>query len=407
MRARVASSGRVTAFHMDSNNPTSFFDEEDVDLYAVLGLESTATDEAVKKVYRKLALIYHPDKHVSSTEDAKQAASRKFQQVGFAYAVLSDKKRRAKYDVTGSTEDGFDLAGGEDGWEAYFEALFESVTRDKLDQMKKEYQGEWIWIWIFLQTRSSSMQLMCSRLSVVRRQGSREEIDDLKATYDETGGSLDDIMTHIPHSTHQDEARFVIAISDLIAKGELAATPTWNKSSKDEKAKLVREREADKEAEEAEELAKELGVWDEFYGSGKEGARKGKGKSNGKGKGKGKKKAESEGEEWEEEDHSALQALILKKRQNAGSFLDNLAAKYADPQPRRAKGKRKKDASTAALGEADESPKKRRRDATEPDPGDIDDEEFAKLQQKLFKDKGAEAGKSTGKQNRSGRGRKS
>jgi DnaJ family protein C protein 9 len=224
----------------------------------------------------------------------------------------------------------------------------------------------------------------------------------LKATYEETGGSLGDIMTHIPHSTHHDEARFVMIISDLIAKRELTATATWNKSSKDEKAKLVRKKEADKEAGEAEELAKELGVWDEFYGSGKEGARKGKGK----GKGKGKKKAESEGEGGgEEEDHSALQALILKKRQNAGSFLDNLAAKYADPQPRRAKGKRKKDASTAS-GEADESPKKRRRDA-DPDPGDIDDEEFAKLQQKLFKDKGVEAGKSTGKQNRAGRGRKS
>jgi DnaJ family protein C protein 9 len=143
MRVRVASSRRVTAFRMNSNNPvSSFFDEEDVDLYAVLGLESTATDEKIKKVYRKLALIYHPDKHVSSTEDTKQAASRKFHQVGFAYAVLSDKKRRVKYDATGSTEEGFDLAGGEDGWDAYFEALFESVTRDKLDQMKKEYQGE-------------------------------------------------------------------------------------------------------------------------------------------------------------------------------------------------------------------------------------------------------------------------
>jgi DnaJ family protein C protein 9 len=121
-------------------------------LYAVLGLESTATDEEIKKVYRKLALIHHPDKHVSSTEDAKQAASRKFQQVGFAYAVLSDKKRRTKYDATGSTEDGFDLAGGEDGWEAYFEVLFESVTRDKLDQMKKEYQGEGICLHlVFLQ----------------------------------------------------------------------------------------------------------------------------------------------------------------------------------------------------------------------------------------------------------------
>lgn len=232
-------------------------------------------------------------------------------------------------------------------------------------------------------------------------------MDDLKATYEETGGSLGEIMTHIPHSTHEDEARFVVIISDLISKGELAASATWNESSKDEKAKLVRKKVADKEAEEAEELARELGVWDEFYGSGKEGSRKGKGKgkSKGKGKGKGKKKAESEGEEDEEEDHSALQALILKKRQNAGSFLDDLAAKYADPQPRRAKGKRKKDATTAS-GEADEpSPKKRRR-GVEPDP--IDDEEFAKLQQKLFKDKGAEAGKSTpGKQNRAGRGRKS
>jgi len=220
----------------------------------------------------------------------------------------------------------------------------------------------------------------------------------LKAAYEETGGFLGDIMTHIPHSTHDDEARFVVIISDLITKGELTATATWNKSSKDEKAKLVRKKAADKEAEEAEELARELGVWDEFYGSGKEGPRKGKVK--GKGKGKGKKKAEDEGEG--EEDHSALQALILKKRQNAGSFLDNLAAKYAEPQPR-AKGKRKKDA--AASGEADESPKKRKRDA-EPDPGDIDDEEFAKFQQKLFKDKGAEAGRSTGKPKRAGRARK-
>ena len=142
MRVRVASSGQVT-LHMNSNNlPSSFFYEDDVDLYAVLGLESTATEEEIKRAYRKSALIYHPDKHVSSTDDAKQAASQKFQQVGFAYAVLGDRKRRTKYDATGSTEDGFDLAEGEDGWEAYFEALFESVTRDKLDQMKKEYQGE-------------------------------------------------------------------------------------------------------------------------------------------------------------------------------------------------------------------------------------------------------------------------
>ena len=237
--------------------------------------------------------------------------------------------------------------------------------------------------------------------------GSREEIDDLKAAYEQTGGSLDEIVTHIPHSTHDDEARFVRAISDLIAKGELTATATWNKSSKDEKARLVREKKAAKEAVEAEEHAKELGVWDEFYGSGKAGPRKGKAKGNNS-KGKGKNKAERDGEGdrdggEEEEDHSALQALILKKRQNAGAFLDNLAAKYSDPKPRgKGKGKRTKD--TPAV-EDDESPKKRRRGA-DPDPGEIDDAEFAKLQQKLFAGKGAEAGRSTGKSKRPGRARK-
>ena len=228
--------------------------------------------------------------------------------------------------------------------------------------------------------------------------GSREELDDLKAAYDETGGALGEIMTHIPHSTHEDEARFVVAISDLISAGALAATAAWTKSSRDEKAKLVRRKQADKEAAEAEDLARELGVWDEFYGSGKEGARKGKGK------GKGKKKAEPAGDEEDGDgEHSVLKALILKKKQNAGAFLDGLAAKYADPKPR-AKGKRMKD---AASGEADESPKKKRRGA-EPDPEDIDDEEFERLQQKLFgdKDKGTEAGKSTGKHKRAGRARK-
>ncbi|KAH9043251.1 DnaJ-domain-containing protein [Lactarius pseudohatsudake] len=355
---------------MDSNNPTSlFFDEEEVDLYAVLGVEPAASQEDIKKAYRKLALIYHPDKHATAAEDAKLAASRKFQQVGFAYTVLSETKRRAKYDATGSTEEGFELAEGEDGWQAYFEALFESVTKAKLDEMKKEYQG------------------------------SHEEIDDLKRAYGETGGALGEIMNHIPHSTHEDEARFVIAISDLIAKGELSATDAWAASSKDEKAKLVRRKQADKEAKEAEALAKELGVWDEFYGSGKAGPRKGKGK-------KKAKRDEEEEDDDDDEDHSALQALILKKRQNAGtSFLDNLAAKYAEPEPRAKKGKRKNDAP-ADEGADDESPRKRKKRDADPDPKEIDDDEFEKLQQTLFRDKGAETGKSAGKNKRARRARK-
>lgn len=128
---------------MDQEDPvTKFFPgQEDVDLYAVLSLDSSATSDAIKKAYRRLALIYHPDKHANSSEEARAEVSTKFQQVGFVYAVLSDEKRRARYDKTGRTDEGFDLQAGEDGWEAYFEDLFESVTKGKLDELKKDYQG--------------------------------------------------------------------------------------------------------------------------------------------------------------------------------------------------------------------------------------------------------------------------
>jgi DnaJ family protein C protein 9 len=128
---------------MDQDDPiTQFFPGQDsVDLYAVLHLTSAATTDEIKKSYRRLALIYHPDKHTSSSASAQADASIKFQQIGFAYSVLSDEKRRQRYDRTGKTDEGFELGAGEDGWEAYFEDLFERVTRGKLDEMKKEYQG--------------------------------------------------------------------------------------------------------------------------------------------------------------------------------------------------------------------------------------------------------------------------
>jgi hypothetical protein len=195
--------------------------------------------------------------------------------------------------------------------------------------------------------------------------------------YNSTGGSIGDIMTYIPHSTHDDESRFITIISDLITKGELSSLPTWESSIKDEKSKLVRKKQGEKEAKEAEKLAKELGVWDEFYGTGKTGQRKSK--ANGKGKG------QNRNDEGEGEDHSALQALILKKRQkNMDGFFDSLAAKYAEPESSgKSKGKGTKRRKVA--DEDEESPKKSRRGGR--DTPEINDKEFEKLQEKLFGDK--------------------
>ncbi|KAI3610839.1 hypothetical protein WG66_007022 [Moniliophthora roreri] len=342
---------------MDHDDPiTQFFPgEESVDLYAILELDDKAKTEDIKKAYRRLALKYHPDKHATASESAKADASTKFQQVGFAYMVLGDDKKRKRYDQTGKTDEGVDLGAGEDGWDAYFEDLFDRVTRGKLDEMKAEYQG------------------------------STEEVEDLKSAYTETKGSIGEIMTHIPHSTHEDEARFIIIISNLISKGELPALPLWEKSTKDEKANLIRKKQGEKEAEEAEQLAKELGVWDEFYGSGRTGERRGN-------KSKGKAKDDDANAEDEEEDHSALQALILKKKQskNMDSFFDSLAAKYAEPQKGASKSKgRGKKRGRPTEDDEDVSPKKRSRDSIPPPP-DIDDAEFEKLQQKMFGNKKTE-----------------
>ncbi|KAL4251715.1 DnaJ domain-containing protein [Abortiporus biennis] len=341
----------------DRPDPISQFfpgqEPESVDLYAVLGLSNkSATQDEIKKSYRKLALIHHPDKHATAGEAAKADASLKFQQIGFAFSVLSDEKRRERYDKTGRTDDGgADFGPGEGSWEDYFEDLFERATREKLDQMKKEYQG------------------------------SSEELEDLKAAYNLCNGDFELIMQEIPHSTYDDEARFITTISNLVSKGELPKKKTWEKTVKDEKAKLVRKKQSDKEAKEAEELAKDLGVWDEFYGSGKKGERKSKGKGK-----------EKEGQE-EEEGHSSLQALILKRQKNRESLFDNLAAKYAGMDESTPKSKGKKGKKRAKVDEDEEeeethSPPKKRAKKDIPPPPDLDDAEFEALQKKLFEGKG-------------------
>ena len=69
------------------------------DYYAALGVEKNATQDEIKKAYRKLAMKYHPD-HAKG--DA--AAEAKFKEISEAYAVLSDKEKRQKYDTFGSAD---------------------------------------------------------------------------------------------------------------------------------------------------------------------------------------------------------------------------------------------------------------------------------------------------------------
>jgi curved DNA-binding protein len=69
---------------------------EYVDYYRILELEKNATDEAIKKAYRKLARKYHPD-----LNPGDKGATKRFQQINEANEVLSDPEKRKKYDQYG------------------------------------------------------------------------------------------------------------------------------------------------------------------------------------------------------------------------------------------------------------------------------------------------------------------
>lgn len=60
--------------------------------YKILGIESSATDEEVKKAYRKMAIAFHPDKVAAMGEEYQKGAKEKFQQIQDAYEAI--KKRR-------------------------------------------------------------------------------------------------------------------------------------------------------------------------------------------------------------------------------------------------------------------------------------------------------------------------
>ena len=69
-----------------------------VDYYKVLGVEKNASQDEIKKAYRKLAVKYHPDRNPND-KDAE-----KFREITEAYEVLSDEKKRSNYDKFGSAE---------------------------------------------------------------------------------------------------------------------------------------------------------------------------------------------------------------------------------------------------------------------------------------------------------------
>lgn len=159
----------------------------------------------------------------------------------------------------------------------------------------------------------------------------------------------------------EDDERFRAWIDQAIEKKEVEAYPSYTKEAKKKRAARVKAVRG--EAKEAEELAKELGVYDKLMGS-KDGDAKTatKGKAGAKG-GKGKR---NDGE-------GALAALILARQQSRGDMFDKLAEKYG-AKPKGKGSKRKAE-----------------------EPPEIDEDEFQRMQAGLGKGGSSSGGAKKGK----------
>src|SRR5688500_1395125 len=99
------------------------------DYYVVLGVERDADEIEIKRIYRELARKHHPDLNPNNP-----AATERFKEINEAYAVLSDRQARARYDRWGHEGD----AGG--GFSSVMDAV-EEVLGDVLRRRKTKQRG--------------------------------------------------------------------------------------------------------------------------------------------------------------------------------------------------------------------------------------------------------------------------
>ncbi|PGH08727.1 hypothetical protein AJ79_05918 [Helicocarpus griseus UAMH5409] len=259
--------------------------------YEVLGVAEDATADQIKSAYRKQALKHHPGTSNKAPPEFKESANKSFQEIAFAYAILSDPRRRRRYDATGNTSESLSLEDDDFNWIDFFREQFSTVVDVKaIDNLKAEYQG------------------------------SQEERRDLLAAYEQCKGDMDRIHEEVMlASVLDDDERFRGIITEAIASGEVKDWPKFSQESEGKREKRMAR--ARREAEEAEELAGELGLEEKL------------------GKQRGKKKKGKGGAGGGDD----LAALIQQRQKSrAATFLDDLEAKYASSGSKSGKGKKRK-----------------------------------------------------------------
>ena len=192
---------------------TSEDNPQSPNLYSLLGVDKTATNAEIKKAYRRLVFVYHPDKNKTDPD-----AGSKFANITRAYKILSNPDSRKIYDETGDYDD------EDEGKINIAETLnyFRKIYSPKdIESFQKKYIN------------------------------SKDEEEDLINFYKSNDGDIKKILEWIPYSTNEDVQRYIKIYEKFFKKKTLDKTKKFDESKN--KVELLKE-----DAEEAKQAEKEM-----------------------------------------------------------------------------------------------------------------------------------------------------
>ena len=204
--------------------------DKEFSLYALLNVEQSASPEDIKKSYRKLALKLHPDKN----PDDPDAASN-FQKLQAAYEILSDPKKRKRYDKFGDTGD-YETDDFASAYE-YYRSVYKELSKEDIESFASKYRF------------------------------GKEEEEDVMHFYELNKGDMTAMLEWVPLSETADIPRFIEMIERAISAGKAERYALFNKTKKkvrtldklvQKEGKKAQKKMAEKENNNLKELSKQI-----------------------------------------------------------------------------------------------------------------------------------------------------